>query len=204
MIWYRRHAWCPYCGILRMLRIVRNWMILIVVVEERSFYPLVEQRAKRKGIRPPKRRRRKRMRRSSRWHDSRFNLPSRMQIDRDDQVFGARPFCLSRCPPILTRPRPSGPAAKGTFERKTLPSEMISLTVALVSRRIGNSSTRRAWSDCSPRIATTKVRVGLGLDCADVGRCSLQTAAGEFLQGRFRLGVSVEHALLRTKVARVR
>lgn len=45
----------------------------------------------------------------------RFNHPSRTQFARDCQVFGARPSCRSRCPPILTRPRPQRPAAKGTF-----------------------------------------------------------------------------------------
>ena len=44
-----------------------------------------------------------------------FTPPSRTQFAQDDQVFGARPFCRSRCPRILTRPRPRGPAARATF-----------------------------------------------------------------------------------------
>ncbi len=75
MIWYRRHSWCPFCGATRMLRIVQNWMILIVIVEKRPFYPPLGQWSNCKGIRPPKRRRRKRTRRPPRRHDSRFNHP---------------------------------------------------------------------------------------------------------------------------------
>ena len=73
MIWYRRHAWCPFCGATRMLRIVQNWMILIVIVEKRPFYPPLDPWSNCKGNRPPSFSKPGRRRKRSRKRHSRHN-----------------------------------------------------------------------------------------------------------------------------------
>ena len=75
MNWYRRHSWCPFCGARRMMRIVQNWVILIVVVEKRPLCRPFDERSNWKGNRPPSLPRQKRRGKRSRRHDSRHNHP---------------------------------------------------------------------------------------------------------------------------------
>lgn len=75
MIWYRRHAWCPFCGATHLLRIIQRWAILVIVVEERPRWRLLDGWPDCKGNRPPRLPRRKRRRRRSWRRRSRHSHP---------------------------------------------------------------------------------------------------------------------------------
>lgn len=75
MLCYRKHAWCPFCGATRMLRIVEKWVVLIVVVEKRLPWAPFDGRSNCKGKYPPRLPKRKRRRRRSRRRRSRYNHP---------------------------------------------------------------------------------------------------------------------------------
>lgn len=75
MIWYRRHSWCPFRSATRMLRIVQNWVILIVVVEKRPLCRPFDEWSNWKGNRPPSLPGRKHRRRRSWRHRFRHSHP---------------------------------------------------------------------------------------------------------------------------------
>jgi len=75
MMWYRRHSWCPFCGASRLVRIVQNWLIVIVIVEKRPRWRLLDEWPDCQGIRPPSLPKRKRRRRRPRRRRSRYNHP---------------------------------------------------------------------------------------------------------------------------------
>ena len=75
MSWLCRLGWWPRLRPTPVIRIIENWVYLVVVVEQRPWRPVLQEPTKWQGIHPPKRLKRKRYRRRSRGGHSQYNPP---------------------------------------------------------------------------------------------------------------------------------
>ena len=75
MSWLCRLGWRPRLRPEPVIRIIENWVYLVVVVEQRPWWPEFQEPTNRQGNRPPKRLKRNRHRRGFRRPHPRYNPP---------------------------------------------------------------------------------------------------------------------------------
>ena len=75
MSWLCRLGWWPRLRPQPVIRIIENWVCLVVVVERRPQRPMFDEWSNSKGIHPPKRLKRKRYRRRFGRQRPRYNPP---------------------------------------------------------------------------------------------------------------------------------
>lgn len=75
MSWLCRLGWRPRLRPAPVIRIIENWVYLVVVVERHPQRPMFDEWSNSKGNHPPKRLKRKRYRRRSRGGHSQYNHP---------------------------------------------------------------------------------------------------------------------------------
>ena len=75
MSWLCRLGWWPRFKPVPVIRIIENWVCLVIVVERRPQRPVFQMPMNSKGNHPPKRLKRNRHKRRSRNRRSRYNPP---------------------------------------------------------------------------------------------------------------------------------